>query len=543
MDLFAVKSPLFLLAFIGCCAGQSVLPSGPVDAIVGRNVTLTTLVDKANYDYITWNFNNGAQFNVATLSRSGLKVGTRFQGRASINATNGYLTLTSLTAADGGDYSISILSPEGTQTGDLLLRVLEAVSNVAITSSLPEAIELNSTVVLNCSAKGSFLKFTWTNGTAPIVADGTRLTVKEGDLSSALTIAGVLRTDLLGPIYCTASNSLEKATSAPFNLTVYYGPDQVTITPVNPPEYLKSGSNFSLSCSVLSNPPATFTWYHNEQLMEASGPVLTLDVIEKHGIGSNKEGYTCRAKNAKTQRTVSSPAVSFAVLQAISGITITGPTATLIAGNSTANLSCQATSGTVMSRKWKKNGSPLSPGTRIVFAADMSSVMINPLQKEDNGNYSCELENPVHKVDAAYMMVVNYGPEQVSVKGDKAVKVDNPVKLTCDAESVPAGSFTWRLNDTLTGVTTKTYAIEKAGYQNTGMYTCEVFNTVTGKTSKFTHVLTVKAEITEGLSDGAIAGIVIGVLIAVGIAIGLIFYCRQKVPSRSTGTLQVESPY
>lgn len=55
----------------------------------------------------------------------------------------------------------------------------EAVSNVAITSSLPEAIELNSTVVLNCSAKGSFLKFTWTNGTAPIVADGTRLTVKE----------------------------------------------------------------------------------------------------------------------------------------------------------------------------------------------------------------------------------------------------------------------------------------------------------------------------------------------------------------------------
>lgn len=93
------------------------------------------------------------------------------------------------------------------------------------------------------------------------------------------------------------------------------GPDQVTITPVNPPEYLKSGSNFSLSCSVLSNPPATFTWYHNEQLMEASGPVLTLDVIEKHGIGSNKEGYTCRAKNAKTQRTVSSPAVSFAVLR------------------------------------------------------------------------------------------------------------------------------------------------------------------------------------------------------------------------------------
>ncbi|XP_038580861.1 uncharacterized protein LOC119907221 isoform X2 [Micropterus salmoides] len=138
MDPLAFTLLLFLLAFIGCCAGQSVLPSGPVDAIVGRNVTLTTLVDKANYDYITWNFNNGAQFNVATLSLSGLKVGTRFQGRASINTTNGYLTLTSLKAADGGEYSISILSSEGTQTGDIILRVLDPATSSTPTSASPE---------------------------------------------------------------------------------------------------------------------------------------------------------------------------------------------------------------------------------------------------------------------------------------------------------------------------------------------------------------------------------------------------------------------
>lgn len=55
----------------------------------------------------------------------------------------------------------------------------EPVSDVAIKSNLPEAIEHNSTVTLNCSAKGSFLKFTWLNGSAPIVADGKRLTIKE----------------------------------------------------------------------------------------------------------------------------------------------------------------------------------------------------------------------------------------------------------------------------------------------------------------------------------------------------------------------------
>lgn len=36
-----------------------------------------------------------------------------------------------------------------------------------------------------------------------------------------MTIKDVLRTDQVGPIYCTASNQLQLARSAPFNLTVY----------------------------------------------------------------------------------------------------------------------------------------------------------------------------------------------------------------------------------------------------------------------------------------------------------------------------------
>lgn len=50
---------------------------------------------------------------------------------------------------------------------------------VTIKSNMPEAIEHNSTVVLTCSAKGSLLKFTWTNGTAPLDPDGKRITFKQ----------------------------------------------------------------------------------------------------------------------------------------------------------------------------------------------------------------------------------------------------------------------------------------------------------------------------------------------------------------------------
>ncbi|XP_051812118.1 carcinoembryonic antigen-related cell adhesion molecule 20-like [Acanthochromis polyacanthus] len=540
MDLFALKSFLLLLLFTGRCAPQDILPAGPVNAILGHNVTLTTLlVDKPNYAFISWSFSDGKeQVPIATVGSQGLKPNAAYEGRVSINATNGALSLSSLKTEDSGDYSISIIAPDGTTDGaEIKLQVLEPVSDVLIKSSIPEAIEHNSTVVLTCSAKGSFLKFTWTNGTAPIVADGKRLTLKDEAASSMLTITGVLRTDLVGPIYCKAANPLDTKSSPAFNLTVYYGPDEVTISPAKWPEFIRSKSDFNLTCSARSLPAPTYSWYHKEDLMEVPGPLLTLADIEAHKFGMEKEEYTCRVQNIKTGRTVSSAPVAFAVMEAVTGVKITGPTEKLMAGNSTANLTCQAAAGTVKTKKWLKDGKPLTASSRVIFYNNMSSVFFNMLQKEDNGKYTCQFINPVSTAEAVYAMVVNFGPEPASVKGEDAVEVNDPVKLTCSAASVPPSIYTWKFNGSETPVKTADYSIAEAMYKDTGSYTCTAYNNVTGKSTTASHFLSVKEEgaLDEGLSDGAIAGIVIGVLAALGAAIGLIFYCRQKVP--------VESPY
>ncbi|KAK1879851.1 Carcinoembryonic antigen-related cell adhesion molecule 20 [Dissostichus eleginoides] len=539
MDVLSMTTLLLLLSFLGCCAGQGVLPDGPVDAVLGKSVTLKTLVDIPEYVAISWIHNDGTEAtNVATaLGDGSFNVNDPYKGRVTMNITNGNLHLEGLLASDNGDYTITIIAQGGTTTGDIHLRVLEPVSDVAITSSLPEAMEHNSTVVLTCAAKGSYLKFAWLMGTKAIVADGKRITLKEEELSSILTITGVLRTDLPTPVTCNATNNLESQKSAPFSLIVHYGPDEVSITPPNPPKFLRSKFNFSLSCASPSSPPATFSWYQNQQLLEVAGPVLTLEAIEKFKLGSAVVEYTCRAKNAKTQREASSPAVSFAVMEAVSGAKVSGPMSVLLAGNSSANLSCGAASGRAQSVRWEQDGAALSPGARRFFSPDMSSMLISPLQKEDNGEFTCMLTNPINTDSASYRMVVNYGPEAALVSGESAVEVDTKVVLTCSAASVPPANFTWKFNGTKTDVKTAQYQIEAARYKNTGMYMCEAHNPVTGKTSNHTHTLSVKEEgaLDEGLSDGAIAGIVIAVLIALGAAIALLFFCRQKVP--------VESPY
>ncbi|XP_038157035.1 carcinoembryonic antigen-related cell adhesion molecule 5 [Cyprinodon tularosa] len=529
-------SLLFLFLFTGFCVGEDILPEGPVDVILGKDVTLKVLYKKQNGDLYLWNFNDGKDTtNIVTLRPDGsFSVGEAYKDRASINTTNGYLTLKTLKSEDSGDYDLTIVGAK-THPGAIKVRVLEPVTDVVIKSDLPEAIEHNSTVVLTCSSKGSFLKFTWLNKTKAIFIDGNRITKEDSQdgLSSKLTIRDVLRNDL-SQIVCTSANTLEKQDSAPFNLTVNYGPEDVILTPSLIAEYVPSKSNFNLTCSASSSPSATFTWFHDEKDIQATGPVLTLKVIEEKGFGKNPADYKCVAENAKTKRFVTSNVVRFSVMEPISGVSISGPSDILIAGNSSANISCQEKAGKVLERVWLKDGKTLSPSTHIVFSSDKSSIFIKTLQKEDNGNYTCQLSNTVSKENAHFKMVVNYGPETFEVTGKKEVELGDDLDLRCSVQSVPPAKIIWKINGTVIPNETKeVLSLKDAKYKDSGIYTCEASNAVTGKNATSSSTLSVKEEIEEGLSDGAIAGIVIACLVAVGAAIGLFFYCRQKVPMSS----------
>lgn len=115
----------------------------------------------------------------------------------------------------------------------------------------------------------------------------------------------------------------------------------------------------------------------------------------------------CPSSNYESKLQVRSKTFSNLSPDAISAAAVTGPTATLVAGNSSANLSCQAAAGKVTEVFWWKGEQVLTATNRLVFSDDKSSLVISLLQKDDGGEYRCLLRNPVSETKATYRMVVN----------------------------------------------------------------------------------------------------------------------------------------
>lgn len=98
-----------------------------MDAVLGQNVTIKTLLVKPVYIVIVWNFNDGeTQVSIATQTQEVLNVNEDlYKDRVSVDKTTGSLTLTGLRATDSGDYSINVVTADGTTyTGEIQLRVL-----------------------------------------------------------------------------------------------------------------------------------------------------------------------------------------------------------------------------------------------------------------------------------------------------------------------------------------------------------------------------------------------------------------------------------
>ncbi|XP_009672559.2 HEPACAM family member 2 [Struthio camelus] len=172
-------------------------------------------------------------------------------------------------------------------------------------------------------------------------------------------------------------------------------------------------------------------------------------------------------------------------------------------GNMT--LKCTVGKGTRVVYQWMKNGKRLHAGPNYTFSSNNATLLILPVVKDDIGNYSCLVSNPVSAMESEIIApTIYYGPYGLRVKSDKGLKVGavftvdigEAILFDCSADSNPPNTYSWIQRDDNTTHVIKygphLEVISDEVAQKTIDYMCRAFNNVTGKRdeTQFTVVVT-----------------------------------------------------
>ncbi|XP_039475466.1 carcinoembryonic antigen-related cell adhesion molecule 5-like [Oreochromis aureus] len=516
METFLIY--FFILGSIsGLTEGVGLLPDG-LNAAVGETVMFTTTLTPTEkpFQSVNWSFNFSTAIIIVMNSEN--IIGPEYEGRITFFTSTASLELRSLTLDDTGEYAVNIIQDGKPHSGRATLVIYEKVSSVSVTSSSTDLVEFSGSVSLSCSASGSSLSFLWLNGSSEVTAsDRVQLT----DGGSSLTIITVTRSDQ-GPFRCRVSNPVSTGTSDPVNLSISYGPENINLILSPSQGCFAVGSDISLTCSVGSRPPAQFNWFLNGDQLLDTGSELRLMNVQMSQSGN----YSCQAFNSKTLRSQTSQPSTITVLEKISAASVKPSTNLPVEGTS-VNLTCEA-SGSVFTRNWMKDGSDLTPTDNMILSDNNRVLTFDTVNRKDNGEYFCQISNPVSSDGAKYIMIVNYGPENVQIKGPNEINIKDTLKLTCSAESTPSARFTWFLNGTEILNNSAEYIKEEVEFSDSANYTCQAWNNITERTSSsVVHELTVTDQ-PSGCAAGCIAGILITCCVIFTAAVGGGYYIYKK---------------
>ncbi|KAM8869647.1 cell adhesion molecule CEACAM1-like isoform 2-T2 [Spinachia spinachia] len=519
MDIFPFLCTVAVV-FTGWTKGAGVLPDGPLNVAVGETVMFHPTLTAPETAILTVRWKFGA--TVITNS-NGNFTAPEYEGRITLFRSTRSLELRNVTPGDSGQYSVLIVQVDGALAdGETKLDVHVPVSDVTVTASTRDLVE-DTSVRLSCSSRGSSLSFLWLNGSSELAA-GDRVQLTDGDANVTINVT---RYDM-ETFGCRVFNPVSEATSGQIKLFISFGPENVILTISPSHDHYDEGSEIRLTCSAESRPAAQLTWFLNGTQLSGTEPELSLGNVNESQSGN----YHCQALNHKTMRSIQSQPAAVSVLKRISGASITSQTNLAIEGNS-FNLSCDA-AGSVFSREWRKDGVELIPEDRLSLHENNRVLSFNSLSRKDAGVYLCSVINPVSQDEVEYTMVVYYGPEKVQIQGPSDIHLQTTLTLTCCAESVPA-LYSWMLNSTKIH-NSAVYTKDKTEPSDSGNYTCEVMNNVTGRTSSAAHGLSVTVLPTGSpptCSAGCIAGIVVVVLVVLGaVCAAIFFYYKKKLAKK-----------
>ncbi|XP_023225163.1 peroxidasin-like protein [Centruroides sculpturatus] len=152
--------------------------------------------------------------------------------------------------------------------------------------------------------------------------------------------------------------------------------------------------------------------------------------------------------------------------------------------NEKAALTC-ISAGNSLEFKWLFNGKDISNSStvRIKHEHDYSTIIIDPVRMNTEGNYTCIAKNSVGVDSFTTELLVEAPPQWIEEPQDTTVILENSVIIKCSAIGSPVPNVTWRKISADNKKTANTHisengtlhfnAIKKA---DSGTYECEANN-------------------------------------------------------------------
>ncbi|XP_071460277.1 uncharacterized protein [Marmota flaviventris] len=439
--------------------------------------------------------------------------GPAFSGRETIYP-NGSLLFVNVTKEDTGFYTLQTIAASlhiETATGEFHVHEKLPKPNITINNSQP--MEGEDSLALTCEPEINYATYLWkiNNQTIP---DGDRL--KLSNNNRTLTLFNVTRNDT-GPYECEIQNPVSANRSDPLTLNISYGPDAPIINP--PDSHFHPGTNLNLSCHADSNPPAQFSWSFNGRPLESTQE-LSIPNLSTNNSGS----YVCVTHNSVTILTRTTT----------KNITVSGPLTpphltasnTRVAKGDSVQLTC-IPNDTEISIPWLLNNKTLQLTDRMQLSLNNSILSINPVLKMDEGEYHCEVSNPISSLKSNPITLTVIG--LVAQPSLRATNTEpHSVAMTC-LSGDPGISITWIFNSQTLQLTDRmqlspdhrTLSIDPVRQEDAGEYQCEASNLASSTRSDRYRLAVISEERTPGLPVGAVAGIVTGVLVGVALVAAL----------------------
>ncbi|XP_040899708.1 hemicentin-1-like [Toxotes jaculatrix] len=280
---------IVLSGYFSMCAGQGILPPGPLSGAVAGTVKFTTtLIPPENpFLSVSWRFEG---VNIITSTSINITE-PGHANRITLDRATGALELRNLMLEDSGEYTVTIIEDRGLQKeGKTYLNVYALITGATIRSPAAILIEDRSSTNLTCEASGSITTRIW-------MKDGWPL-----QRSSRVSISMDNRTVFIQPVdfsnhgtyQCRVSNPISSMTVA-HNLTVNFGPHNISIIG---PSAAPPGQTVTLRCTADSVPPANFSWMFNSNETHVKSSMYIIERLEAESIGN----YTCIARNMVTMQ-------------------------------------------------------------------------------------------------------------------------------------------------------------------------------------------------------------------------------------------------